>query len=142
MISALNEICLQQPRLLTAQTITIADLGCGGGDLLRAVHEWAKAKSLNVELIGIDANPFVVRYAVGPVDQVIGLAVYLATRFEFPAELFDLVDVDLHLFTVLDQILSLTTIVDELKDHGAHFFVSELNLERRLVRVIPERSGQ
>src|SRR5689334_7304219 len=64
LISALNEICLQQPRLFTAQIITIADLGCGGGDLLRAVHEWAKAKSLNVELIGIDANPFVVRYAV------------------------------------------------------------------------------
>jgi SAM-dependent methyltransferase len=64
LISALNEICQQQPRLLTAQTITIADLGCGGGDLLRAVHEWAKAKSLNVELIGVDANPFMVRYAV------------------------------------------------------------------------------
>jgi SAM-dependent methyltransferase len=64
LISALNKVCQQHSRLLKAKTITIADLGCGGGDLLRAVHDWAKAKQLNVELIGIDANPFMVRYAI------------------------------------------------------------------------------
>ena len=64
LISALNKVCRPHSLLLKAKTITIADLGCGGGDLLRAVHAWAKAKQLNVELIGIDANPFMVRYAV------------------------------------------------------------------------------
>lgn len=64
LISALNKVYQQHSRLLKAKTITIADLGCGGGDLLRAVHDWAKAKQLNVDLIGIDANPFMVRYAV------------------------------------------------------------------------------
>ena len=63
LIRALEEVCRRHPRLFKGKTITIADLGCGGGDLLRAVHEWAKAKRLNVELIGIDANPFMVRYA-------------------------------------------------------------------------------
>jgi 2-polyprenyl-3-methyl-5-hydroxy-6-metoxy-1,4-benzoquinol methylase len=64
LISALDKVCQQHPRLLEGKTITIADLGCGGGDLLRAVHAWAKAKQLNVELTGIDANPFMVRYAL------------------------------------------------------------------------------
>src|SRR5688572_12926724 len=48
LISALNQVYRQQSSLFRAKTITIADLGCGGGDLLRAVHDWAKAKSLNV----------------------------------------------------------------------------------------------
>jgi SAM-dependent methyltransferase len=64
LISALSNVCLRQSRLLKGATITIADLGCGGGDLLRAVHDWAKEKHLIVELIGIDANPFMVRYAI------------------------------------------------------------------------------
>lgn len=64
LISALDKVCRQPSRLLEAETIVIADLGCGGGDLLRAVHAWAKAKQLSVELIGIDANPYMVRYAI------------------------------------------------------------------------------
>ena len=64
LICALNTVYQQRSRSLEAKTITIADLGCGGGDLLRAVHDWAKAKQLNVELMGFDANPFMVRYAV------------------------------------------------------------------------------
>jgi cyclopropane fatty-acyl-phospholipid synthase-like methyltransferase len=46
------------------QIVTIADVGCGGGDLLRAVHDWAQENRLNVELIGIDANPFMTRYSI------------------------------------------------------------------------------
>jgi SAM-dependent methyltransferase len=63
LIRALDEVCRRDPRLLDGRTVTIADLGCGGGDLLRAVHEWADAKPLAVELVGIDANPFMVRHA-------------------------------------------------------------------------------
>ncbi|HYG39830.1 MAG TPA: methyltransferase domain-containing protein [Cytophagales bacterium] len=43
--------------------ITIADLGCGGGDMLIKVAKWAKRKNLKVRLIGIDANPYIVNYA-------------------------------------------------------------------------------
>jgi len=64
LISALDEVCRRHLHLLEARTISIADLGCGGGDLLRAVHDWAEAKRLDVVLTGIDANPFMVRYAI------------------------------------------------------------------------------
>ncbi len=43
--------------------IKIADLGCGGGDTLRAIASWAKKRKLNIELIGIDANQFMLDYA-------------------------------------------------------------------------------
>lgn len=64
LISALDRVCLPPADPFKGRAITIADLGCGGGDLLRAVHDWARARHLNVELIGIDSNPFMVRYAI------------------------------------------------------------------------------
>jgi len=43
--------------------LTICDLGCGGGDMLKLVSSWAQVKGIPVELIGIDANPNVIQYA-------------------------------------------------------------------------------
>jgi len=36
---------------------TIADVGCGGGDMIRVMADWAKSKKKEVTFIGIDANP-------------------------------------------------------------------------------------
>ena len=47
----------------TKQAIKIADIGCGGGDILRVVAQWAQKRQLPVELTGIDANDFMVNYA-------------------------------------------------------------------------------
>lgn len=47
----------------TIQKITIVDVGCGNGDMLRAIADYAKKNELNVALIGIDANQFTVDYA-------------------------------------------------------------------------------
>ena len=63
LISALDKVYQKHSRLLKDNRVIIADLGCGGGDLLRAIHRWAKAKQLNAHLVGIDANPFMVQYA-------------------------------------------------------------------------------
>ena len=43
--------------------ITIADLGCGSGDLLRRFARYARQRAMPVRLIGIDANPSIVDYA-------------------------------------------------------------------------------
>lgn len=45
------------------QKVVIADLGCGGGDMLKLIADWARKKELQVELIGFDANPSIVKYA-------------------------------------------------------------------------------
>ena len=41
-------------------TVHVADLGCGRGDMLVLIDGWAKKKKLDVNLIGIDANQYVI----------------------------------------------------------------------------------
>lgn len=42
------------------ETINIADLGCGRGDMLRLISSWAKKEKRVVRLFGIDANPYII----------------------------------------------------------------------------------
>jgi SAM-dependent methyltransferase len=39
------------------QTISLLDVACGEGDLLRAIHRWAARRKIPVALAGIDLNP-------------------------------------------------------------------------------------
>lgn len=43
--------------------LVIADVGCGSGDTLRNISKWAKKQGINVQLIGIDANPYTIEIA-------------------------------------------------------------------------------
>ena len=45
------------------EAITIIDLGCGGGDILREISIFGKKHNYNFKLIGIDANSHTVNYA-------------------------------------------------------------------------------
>jgi 2-polyprenyl-3-methyl-5-hydroxy-6-metoxy-1,4-benzoquinol methylase len=45
------------------EAYTLLDIGCGGGDLLILMARWAKRKGHNIQFIGIDANPNIVKYA-------------------------------------------------------------------------------
>ena len=45
------------------KTIRIIDIGCGNGDMLRTLADYAKKRKLNFELIGIDANQFTINHA-------------------------------------------------------------------------------
>lgn len=58
-LNGLNKIILNcsQPEL------KIADLGCGGGDMLMMINDRLKEKNINAVLTGIDANPNIVAYA-------------------------------------------------------------------------------
>jgi 16S rRNA G1207 methylase RsmC len=42
--------------------ITIVDIGCGNGDMLRYIAEYAKDQDYNFKLIGIDANAFTINH--------------------------------------------------------------------------------
>ena len=41
----------------------VADLGSGGGGMLRAISEWAARRKIAVHLTGVDLNPVMTRYA-------------------------------------------------------------------------------
>ena len=64
-------------------SISVLDIGCGGGDMLRQIWKWARKRNLQVELVGIDLNPWSTKSAqqVTPGDAPI--------RFE-TANLFSL----------------------------------------------------
>ena len=53
-INGLKKILKNQPK---NKTITIVDLGCGNGDILRDVAKFGRKNSYSFKLIGIDANP-------------------------------------------------------------------------------------
>ncbi len=42
------------------QALRIIDLGCGGGEILRAIADWGRKKNLKMQLIGVDANAFTI----------------------------------------------------------------------------------
>jgi 2-polyprenyl-3-methyl-5-hydroxy-6-metoxy-1,4-benzoquinol methylase len=46
-----------------SKPLHILDVGCGGGDLLRKIAGWARKRSTEVQLTGIDLNPFATRAA-------------------------------------------------------------------------------
>lgn len=48
---------------LNAGKITIVDVGCGNGDMLRALADYGSKNNLNFVLIGIDANNFTIQHA-------------------------------------------------------------------------------
>lgn len=43
--------------------LIICEMGCGGGDNLRAIGKWCKKRDISVILIGIDMNPNCIAYA-------------------------------------------------------------------------------
>ena len=59
-IGALKKMIRKMP---DNQEITIVDVGCGGGDMLRVVADFGRKNKRNFKLIGIDANEFIINYA-------------------------------------------------------------------------------
>jgi len=46
------------------KSLSILDIGSGGGDTLKAVADWAIKANVNVYLIGIDINPIMTNFAL------------------------------------------------------------------------------
>lgn len=59
-IDGLKKLLVKNPPL---RSLTIADIGCGGGDILIEIAKWAEKRRLNIDLIGIDANPNIIEFA-------------------------------------------------------------------------------
>lgn len=45
------------------ESYTIADIGCGGGDMVRIMADWADKRHFEVTFTGIDANPNIIELA-------------------------------------------------------------------------------
>ncbi|MBY0436067.1 MAG: methyltransferase domain-containing protein [Cyclobacteriaceae bacterium] len=62
-----NAVTLDAVRQLTRDrkrtSFTIADLGCGGGDMLKLLADWGRKNNIKLTLTGIDANPHIIAFA-------------------------------------------------------------------------------
>jgi 2-polyprenyl-3-methyl-5-hydroxy-6-metoxy-1,4-benzoquinol methylase len=76
-----------------ATRFSLADLGCGGGDILRLIKRWSSKRKLNVELLGIDANPNIVEDAMmrTPAEYKIHFEAQNIFSEEFKSRKFDIV---------------------------------------------------
>ncbi len=73
----------------SGRPLKIIDLGCGGGDNLRAIADWCHRNHHTVQLTGIDGNPHILTYAASKNKNAVSIkylqADILAPSFTLPA---------------------------------------------------------
>ncbi|SMD42112.1 Methyltransferase domain-containing protein [Aquiflexum balticum DSM 16537] len=68
--SSLNQIMIKYPQ----KSYSIADIGCGGGDMIKVMANWASRKKINCQFIGIDANPNIIKLAKSNLSEIANVA--------------------------------------------------------------------
>lgn len=97
--SGLSKLFKAKPQ----QFYSIADIGCGGGDMLRIMSDWAKSGNFKVEFTGVDANPNIIELAKQRLTDLPGIKWKTQNVFhsEFASDRVDVVTCTLftHHFT-------------------------------------------
>lgn len=112
------------------KTLKIVDLGCGGGDMLKLIAIWGRKRKLDIELVGIDANPNIVAFAERNTQDFPEISYRAINIFsdEFKAMSFDIVTCTLFthhftdeqlatLFLQLRKQASLGMVINDLHRH-------------------------
>ena len=134
--NALNKILSKdKSKTISGSPLKIADLGCGGGDILREVANWAKQKKITVNLTGIDANSFMVEYATQKCAHFPNIQVLQENIFasEFKQRKFDIIICSLfchhftdkqlvQLFRQLYQQVRVAVIINDLHRHPLAYY--------------------
>lgn len=106
----------------TTQTITIADIGCGNGDMLRMLAKFGQKNNFHFKLIGIDANDFTLNYAKTLSSEYSNIEYTCVDIFseDFKALQYDIVlcTLTLHHFSN-EQILNIITIFSKNAEIGS-----------------------
>lgn len=92
-----NKVTIQGVRTLLkgvdkAQAISILDVGCGNGDMLRTLADYATKNGLNFKLYGIDANAFTIKHAENLSKAYPNITYYCGDIFDenLPLQQFDI----------------------------------------------------
>ena len=117
---------------ITKLPIKIADLGCGGGDMLMVMADWAKKKGINAQFIGIDANDFMIDFAQKRTHNYQNISYLHQNIFseEFQQHSFDIVTMTLFchhfedeaLIKILQQFRKQTRLGVVINDIHRHWF--------------------
>jgi len=89
-IKALNQLLKNRTK---DKIISIVDLGCGSGEMLKLIQRWAKRNNYTFRLTGIDANPNIISYARNHLKEHSNIELISMNIFEeqFKDYQFDLV---------------------------------------------------
>ncbi len=117
------------------EDLHIVDLGCGSGQMLRIISTLAKKQNRKVKLIGIDANPNIVEYAIDHSNDFKNISFKPLDIFSkgFQKEKFDIVMATLffhhfsneRLVSFLSQLVKQTNkavIVNDIHRHTFAFY--------------------
>jgi 2-polyprenyl-3-methyl-5-hydroxy-6-metoxy-1,4-benzoquinol methylase len=72
------------------RSYTIADCGCGGGDLAMKIERWGRRKKLDLKVVGVDANPHIVAFAKRQYPDIAFLALDVFSD-EFKKQTYDII---------------------------------------------------
>lgn len=122
-----------------SRPIVIADLGCGGGDMLQLIARWALKKGRAVELIGFDANPHIIDYARNNCRHIANIRFEVQDIFaeDFKQRKFDIVCCTLfthhftdeqltHIFRQFKDQATIGTIINDLHRHWFAYYSIKL----------------
>ncbi|MGE8292162.1 MAG: methyltransferase domain-containing protein [Sphingobacterium sp.] len=121
-----NKITLNGVRTLflkadTTKTLTIVDIGCGNGEMLRMLSDYGYSNNIDLKIVGIDANPFTVNYAQVLSKDYPNISYLCGDVFDknFEMAKFDiaLCTLTLHHFDT-DQIIELINILVKISNLG------------------------
>jgi 2-polyprenyl-3-methyl-5-hydroxy-6-metoxy-1,4-benzoquinol methylase len=117
------------------QPYLIADLGCGGGDMLNTMANFCKKKDVNAQFIGLDANDFMVQYARNITQAYKNITIEQCDVFgeNFSAKTFHIACLTLfchhfteaqliQLFKTLKQNCSLGFVINDLHRHPIAYY--------------------
>ena len=137
-----NQVTTNGLEILTSnsnETITIGDLGCGGGDILKLVAQWAEKRGKNIQMIGFDANPHIIQYAEKNCSAFSNISFETADIFseEFKERKFDIIictlfthhfhDDDLtRIFTQFKSQAKLGVVINDLHRHWLAYYSIKL----------------
>lgn len=107
--SSLKQIMNKYPQ----KSYAIADIGCGGGDMIKVMANWANRKKISCRFTGIDANPNIIKIAKSNLSDIPNITFQTQNVFDesFLKEKVDIVTCTLftHHFTDKELLLLLSS---------------------------------
>jgi SAM-dependent methyltransferase len=93
------------------ETLTLVDVGCGYGDLLRAIRRWARRRGVPMKLFGLDLSGETIRIAGATTDQADQIDYQVGDVFDFQSN----TAIDIVVSSLLTHHLSDQLIVEFLR---------------------------
>ena len=115
---------------------TILDVGCGYGDLLRAIRLWSNKRNLKPTLLGVDLNPETIRVARDVTDQADQIDFRMMDVFDLPSgRTFDIIVSSLVAHHLSDEkIRDFLILLERLSNQG--WLIYDLQRNRFLYEII------